>query len=156
MKDVNKIIMDEIGLEVTRHGLIRDQDTGSNISINSHPLVAPNMGGRGKLEFDPYNDRKMMVALFNHFLTKVEEDEDKSVVVYYDVNSEKENKGRVECKMSDNTIIASKDYQRDSLKYLDIIMQMNGEKSPDLREFDVPQQKEAVKRRTTTTKGTKK
>ena len=155
MKDVNKIIMDEIGLEVTRHGMIRDQDTGSNISINGHPLVAQNLGGKGKAEFDPYNDRKMMVALFNHFLTKVEEDEDKSVVVYYDVNSEQANKGRVECKMSDNTVISSGEYQRDSLKYLDIIMQMNGEETPNLKEFDVPQVKESVKRRTTT-KGIKK
>ena len=48
--------------------------------------------------------------------------------------------------MADNEIIKSKPYQRDSLKYLDIIMQINGGRE-DLSSYDIKAENPAVKKK---------
>ena len=62
------------------------------------------------------------------------------VTAYYNVDN------CIECRMADNTIIKSDAYQRDSLKYLDIIMQINGGKE-DLKPYDTKAEKPTVKKK---------
>lgn len=145
-KKINNIIMQEIGLEIGHGNRIYDQDTGMPVRINGYDVVAPNFyRGKQSIEFDPYNNRKMMGQLFSYFLEKRSEETGIDVLAYYDVNGSNKS-GKIECRLSDNTIIRSKEYTRDSLKYTDIIIQMNGGNTDDLKEFDTPMVKETVKK----------
>lgn len=144
-REINNIIMQEIGLEVGENNKIYDQDTGDAIKINGLNVVAPGCyTGRQSIEFDPYNNRKMMTQMFGYFLDKNSEETGIDAISYYNIE-ESGKAGKVECKMSDNTVITSKEYLRDSLKYTDIIAQLNGGEL-DLSKFDVPQSNDIVKR----------
>ena len=144
-KEINTIIMQEIGLEVGKNNIICDQDTGDALKINGMDIVAPGCyGGKQSIEFDPYNNRKMMGQLFGHFLGKYSDETGVDVLSYYNVDSGVDMK--VECRMSNDSIVSSKSYGRDSLKYTDIIMQLNGGEA-DLSKYDIPQTKETIRRK---------
>lgn len=145
--EINNMIMREIGLEVSHDKRIIDQDTGANISFKGMDVVAPGAYcGRNAIEFDPYNNNKMMNLLFGYFLDKHSEESDVSVTTYYNVNSSDKDKAAIECRMSDMSKIRSKDYTRDSLKCTDIILQLNGNENPDLTKYDVPKEAPTVKK----------
>ena len=144
-KEVNTLIMREVGLEVGPGGKICDQDTGMPIRINGKEVVAP--GGyvvKSAIEFDPYNNRKQMGQIFNYFINKQYEEGGKEVLTYYSKDDTPDG-GKIECKLEDNTTITSAQYTRDTLKYADIIMRLNGENNPDLSQYDIPMVKETVK-----------
>lgn len=145
-KEVNEIIMREMGLEVGSHDRIYDQDTGMALSINGMKVTAPGVyGGRDSIEFDPHNNRKLMGRLFENFLNKYADEVDNEVIAFY--NKDTKEGGCIECKMEDNELISSKPYKRDSLKYTDLIMQLNGGESEDLSKYDIPPVKETIKRK---------
>ena len=146
-KEINRIIMNEIGLEIGSDNKIYDQDTGEQITIGGISLRAPDTyGGKDSMEFDPHNNRKQMRNLFEYFLEKNSElEEEPGVVNYYDKDNNGTT-GKVECRRVDNTLITSKSYMRDSLKYTDIMIQMNGGDA-DLDRFDTPIVKETVKKK---------
>lgn len=140
-KNVNMLFMREIGLEVRKGQRIYDQDTGLPVTINGMSIVAPGFyGGRRSIEFDPYNNRKLMGQLFGYFMDKQSDETGVEVTAYYNVDN------HIECRMADNEIIKSKPYQRDSLKYLDIIMQINGGRE-DLSSYDIKAENPAVKKK---------
>lgn len=152
---INTIIMQQAGLEVNDDGTIIDQDTGIGLSINGNPIVK---GARTKhsIEFDPYNNRKLMNQLFAYFLNKRSEEGELGVSSYYNVDGDSKT-GAIECRMEDNQYIRSDFYKRDSLKLADIMMRLNGDDDAldSLKEFDVPlvvEPKSTVKGK----KGTKK
>lgn len=140
-KKANMLIMEEIGLEIRKGQRIYDQDTGLPVKINGMDIVAPGcLTGRKSVEFDPYNNRKMMGQLFGYFMDKQSDETGVEVTTYYNVDD------RVECRMSDNEVIKSSSYKKDSLKYLDIIMQINGGKQ-DLSIYDIKDEKPTVKKK---------
>lgn len=146
-KQVNDLIMQEIGLEVGQASKIYDQDTGMALRINGADVVAPGcFRGRQTTEFNPYNNRKMMNQLFGYFLEKHSDETDVGVVTFYDVPGDAPNKGSVKCVLSDNTTIQSGNYMRDSLKYADIIVQLNGGEANTLQAYDSPLEKETIKK----------
>ena len=158
-KKINSIIMNELGFEPTENGFIRDQDTGNDIKINGVTLVAPGLGANRKnkeMEFDPYNNKKMMGQLFGYFLDKVSDESDEEIVSFYDINTNTD-KSKIECKKSDNSTITSGEYKKDSLKYVDIIMRLNGETNPEdyLREYDKVNQPTVISKKSAS-KGAKK
>lgn len=133
--NINNIIMQEIGLEVSASNRIIDQDTGMTMTFGGREIVAPGVyGGFNTVEFDPYNNKRMMNRLFGYFLEKHAEESDVGVMTYYSVD--KGDKGSIECRMSDQSTIRSKPYIRDSLKCADIIIQLNGGEAPDFSEYD--------------------
>lgn len=141
----NNLIMQEIGLEVGQASKIYDQDTGLAIRINGSDVVAPGcFRGRQTVEFDPYNNRKMMSQLFGYFLEKHAEETSQDVVTFYDMPTDGD-KGSIKCVLDDNSTIQSGKYIRDSLRYADIIVQLNGGKINSLQEFDTPIKAESVK-----------
>lgn len=146
--EVNKMIMEEIGLEIDSNNRIIDQDTGAAIAIKGMPVIAPGCYSRGGMEFDPYNNRKLMQGLFGYFLDKVSDESDVDVRTYYDVE-DGNNKGHLECVMSDDTKLVSKSYNRDALKCIDIMSQLNGGSAPNLDKYDTMKRKESVKRGST-------
>lgn len=144
-KEVNELIMKEVGLEVGPGKRIYDQDTGMPIKINGMDVVAQgSFAGRATIEFDPYNNRRQMGQIFNYFINKQCEEGGKEVLTYYN-KDDTSNGGKVECKLDDNTTITSAQYTRDTLKYADIILRLNGEDEPDLSKYDLPMVKETVK-----------
>ena len=148
-KEINIRIMQELGYEPNRHKQLVDQDSGSPIVINGMPVMTPGYyGGRNSIEFDPYNNKKMMNQVFGHFLEKYSDETGTNVSTFYNIDGT-DGTGRVECKFSDNQTITSGAYARDSLKYVDIIMQLNGDPSgeEDLRKFDIVEKKPTVKPR---------
>lgn len=148
-KEINIRIMQELGYEPNRHRQLVDQDSGIPIVINGMPVMAPGYyGGRNSVEFDPYNNKKMMNQVFGHFLEKYADENGINVSTFYNIDGT-DGTGRVECKFSDNQTITSGAYARDSLKYVDIIMQLNGDPSgeEDLRKFDIVEKKSTVRPR---------
>ena len=148
-KEINNIIMQEIGLGVGDNHKIYDQDTGFELAIGGSSLVEPGYyGGRNTIEFDPHNNRKMMVQMFEYFLRKHSSETDIDTLAYYNVSpaaTDAANGEYIECRMSDDSFIKSRSYKRDSLKYTDIIMQLNGESVP-LDQYDTPVVKPTIKR----------
>ncbi len=147
-REINDTIMREIGLEPNNKNQICDQDTGAVLRINDMNVIkAGCYGGRNTVEFDPHNNRKMMTDLFGYFLNKYEEETGRSALSYYNIDDKKGNK--VELKLEDESTITSHAYKRDSLKYADIIMQLNGEDKDniDLSKYDIDIPKGGIKRR---------
>lgn len=147
---VNEMIMREIGLEVGHGNKIVDQDTGVPLTVGTSYIMAPGAYcGRQNIEFDPYNNRKLMGNLFGMYLEKYADESGIDCSTYYDVNHDKKTQASaIECRMSDNSLITSRPYIRDSLKYADIILQLNGEENVDLSEYDGLPDAPTVKRRT--------
>lgn len=145
----NKMIMQEVGLEVGPRQRLYDQDTGCLVQIEGKDLVAPGAAsGKEAQEFDPYNSTRMMSQIFGYFTSKLSENgEIPDYGVVYNVDCGK-GSGRVEIK-NDEEKLVSKAYVRDQCKYADLILQINGDEDPDLKEFDV--KKEPLNRAKKTT-----
>ena len=74
-KEFNTLIMQEIGLEIGDDDRIYDQETQNIIRMNGMDVMAPGCyGGRNSIEFDPYNNKKMMSQLFGYFIDKYSEE----------------------------------------------------------------------------------
>lgn len=145
-KEINIKIMQELGLEPNGNKQIIDQDTGMPIVINGMPVVAPGCyGGKNSIEFDPYNNKKMMNKFFGFFLDKISDENGVDVLAYYNIDG-KNNTGSIECRLDDDSTLASKNYHRDSLKYADIIMQLNGDTDIDLEKYDIIEEAASIKR----------
>lgn len=143
-KEINTIIMREIGLEVGSCDRIYDQDTGAEIRINGMNVIQPSgYCGQQDIGFDPYNNRKMMNYLFSYFTQKHADETGVEVTAFYNVGSGPDT--CIECRLSNNEVIRSRPYVRDSLKYTDLIMQLNGDQSEDLSEYDKLPDKKSVK-----------
>lgn len=164
-KEINEIIMNEMGLDIGLESRIYDQDTMRPIEVNGMKVMAPGVyGGKQSVEFDPYNNRKQMSYLFSYYTKKFAEENGKEVIASYAVDDDN-GKGKIECRLENNEIISSGSYQRDTLKYADMIMKMNGDPNPSqtIAKYDVPFEKKepAPKKKTTkatfskTTKGKK-
>ena len=96
---------------------------------NKNLLLAKN-----DILFDPMNNSKLMSNLFAYYLTKLEENEGVVFESYYTKNG---NEGRTALEIKNQyEKITSKYYNNDSMKYIDIILKLNGESGIDLSEYD--------------------
>ena len=152
----NKMIMSEIGLECRDDKILYDQDNGNYVTFGGKNLSMPGTGStRQAQEFDPYNNIKMMDQMFSYFLDKAAEcGEADEYDVFYNVDTGN-GKGRIELK-NDSDKLSSGEYQRDQCKYADLILQLNGDDAPDLKEFDIPKEVKTVKKKVSTKKTKKK
>lgn len=141
--EINTIIMQELGLEIGLGNRITDQDTGNAIRFRGKDVVAPGFCNGRSVEFDPVNNPKMMNSLFNRFLETNSEESDVYVSTFYPIDSS----NCIECRMSDQTSIRSKSYNRDSLKYADVMIQLNGGRSSDLSKYDEVPKPTTVRKR---------
>ena len=138
--DISRKIFRAIGLDVDNANKIIDQDTcrpiefkGKCIKYTSDPnknlLLAKN-----DILFDPINNTKLMSNLFGYYLTKLEETENIAFDSYY-VKAGNGGRTALELK-SESETITSKYYNNDSIKYMDMILRLNGESNIDLNEYD--------------------
>ena len=146
----NRLMMQEMGIEIGARQRLYDQDTGLPLQFEGKDLVAPGASsGKGAQEFDPYNSTRMMAQMFTYYTDKLAQNgEAPEFNVIYNVDLGK-GQGRVEMK-NDEEQISSAVYQRDQCKYADLILRLNGDENPNLTEFDVPKVKETIKKKTQT------
>ena len=126
--DLNRIIVQGIGLTVNSQQKIVDQDTGEqlrykdkNLRYSSNNSV---MLTKQDAIFDPAENRGQMVALFNHYSKKLEEEDNVYIKMSYEVQQE-DNKSSLVVEM-DGQKIETGSYYNDSLKYVEAIERMNG------------------------------
>jgi hypothetical protein len=138
--DLNRKILQEIGLDINDQQHVVDQDTfnliqfnGKNIkySINNPTVLI----GKDDIKFDPINNVKLMSHLFTYHIDKIHEIDGIYYPVFYPIEGEN-GKGAIEAKSDNGTVVRSNFYNNDSLKYADLIMRINGEKDIDLSELD--------------------
>lgn len=134
---INKIIMNEIGLGVDDHQKVIDQDTreilkfkDKNIKYSSQNSVVLT---KNDILFDPFEAKNLMNCLFDHFTKKIEQEDSKYVARYYDLSSED---GTALEAIVNGEKVTSDYYNNDSLKYLDVIMQLNGSDDINLKQYD--------------------
>lgn len=136
--ELTEKLMQEIGLEIDSNHCIVDQDNGSRLQFNGKNLKYIEDGirtGRNDLEFNPVENSKLMNHLFSYYTNKIHQEDGRYINIYYPVECA-ENKGFIELKDGDNNIMRSGEYYNDSLKYADLIFQLNGEEDVDLSEYD--------------------
>lgn len=127
----------QIGLQADQNGRIFDPETASAISFKGKELVAPGMenAGRDAIPFDPYNNPRMMTKLFGYYLERVTEGDDSSSI-FYGVD-DGHGKGHIELRDGEE-ILKSGSYQREALRYGDLLLQLNGATTTDLSNMDSP------------------
>ena len=136
-KEINMIIMREMGLEIGNNNRIYDQDTGTELKINGMNIVAPGCYQKQSMEFNPYNNKKMMSQLFGYFLNKISDEGGPNVIAFYNGDN-----SRIECKTEDNEVISSGSYSKETLRYVDLVMRLNDEDPSDinLSKYDINKQ----------------
>lgn len=139
-EDINKLFLQEVGLDVTDDGHIVDQDTFNTIQIKKTDTVFKGYGEqhKGSIELDPAKNSKHAKILFDYYVNKLADNDEIEAFSSYNsyITDEEKAKGVIECKSSDNEIMKSGEYVNESLRYLDTIMQLNGDPSPDISKYD--------------------
>ncbi len=139
-EDINKLFLQEIGLDVTKDGHIIDQDTFNTIQIKKTDTVLKGFGeiNKGSIELDPAKNSKHAKILFDYYINKLADNDEIEAFSSYNsyITDEEKAKGIIECKTSDNEVMKSGEYVNESLRYLDTIMQLNGDPTPDISKYD--------------------
>ena len=139
-EDINKLFLQEVGLDVTEDGHIVDQDTFNTIQIKKTDTVFKGYGSqhRGSIELDPAKNSKHAKILFDYYVNKLADNDEIEEFSSYNsyITDEEKAKGIIECKTHDNEVMKSGEYVNESLRYLDTIMQLNGDPSPDISKLD--------------------
>lgn len=156
---MNKIIMNEIGLTVDSQSKVLDQDSREYLRYKSKNMKYSSQSqvtlGNKDIPFDPVSNKNIMSSLFDHFGRKIE-DEGIYVSMYSERNTD-DQKSSLEAKVNidgEDTVLTTKSYYNDSLKYVDMIMQLNSPSSEvDLSKYDKKEEKEQDNK---TTRGRKK
>lgn len=142
----NQMIMQEVGLEMGPKNRLYDQDTGDLVKIEGKDLLPPGVQPtKDAQEFDPYNSYRMMTQIFSYYTDKLASTgEAPDFSVFYTIDAGK-GKKKLEVR-NDDEVITSTAYVRDTCAYADIIMRLNGDDNPDLKEFDIPKAKPSVRK----------
>lgn len=132
----NRIIMNEIGLTVDDKYRVVDMDTGIPLTIDGKPLKYSAFHcvpvRHGEQIFDPMHKYKQMNVLFDYFIAKAaEENPSNTVDIYYEVGDT----GALEAKGPFGTYTTDA-YNQDQLKYVDMMLQVNGTPNKNLRQYD--------------------
>jgi len=139
-EDINKLFLQEVGLDVTEDGHIVDQDTFNTIQIKKTDTVFKGYGDqhKGSIELDPAKNSKHAKILFDYYVNKLADTDDIEAFSSYNsyITDEEKAKGIIECKTPDNEIMKSGEYVNESLRYLDTIMRLNGDDDPDIAKLD--------------------
>ena len=145
---INKIIMQEIGLGVDNHQKVMDQDTRETLKFKDKNIKYSSQNNviitKNDIPFDPYETRNLMSSLFDHFTEKMNEEEDVYVSMYYDIPGDK---GTALEAVVNGEKIKSDYYTNDSLRYLDLIMQINGSDKTVLRQYDSEPQTKDIRKK---------
>lgn len=135
---LDQLVLDEIGLEFY-NGVLIDQDTRNTILYNEKTII-PKLQGHARssqvyAEFDPKNP-KFMNFLFSYFTNKILKEQNIYIETVYYIPI----KGSYRCPLAikaNGSEYHSRVYNLESLKYLDLICQLNGGVDVNLDIFDI-------------------
>lgn len=134
-------VMQELGLETTPDGKCYDPETGTVLSYKDKPLKFANENTfvrKGEALFDPLSNPNMMNQLFSYYTTRLNEEDGRYIELYYqDSGSKDSSKGVIKCREG-QTIHSSGEFYNDSVKYADLIAELNGDIGKDFSKFDAP------------------
>ena len=85
--------------------------------------------------FDPASNKAIMGSLFDHFLTKIEDEEGTYVSLHYEKKNEKDNSTALVA-IVDGEEITTDYYNNDSLKYVEMMRHLNESIDTDLHNMD--------------------
>lgn len=134
--ELNRLIMQEIGLAVDNRQKVYDQDTGpiqykeKNLKFaGENSVIISNKD----MPFNPAENPFVMASLFDHYGKKIEEEEGISISRFCEVQ---DNTGKSALDITTNNgTFRTNFYNNDSLKYVDAIQYLNGS-DPNLNEYD--------------------
>lgn len=133
---VNKMLLDEIGLTVDANHRVIDQDTRQPVIIKDRYLKysaynSVPVHGRQEQVFDPCSNRGQMGFLFEYYVAKLDS-EGEPIDMYY----ETQNGEAIEVKR-EGECLESGIYNNETLKFVDVIMQLNQSSSiEELHKYD--------------------
>lgn len=129
----NDLVLNEIGLEF-QNGVLIDQDTRANILFNQKFVTED--WYKDCYIFNPLKDSKFMNFLFDYFTKKIMSEQNIYIdVVYY--KPVKNSHNYPLAVRANGREYISKVYRAESLKYLDLICQLNGGTDVDLSRYDI-------------------
>ena len=135
-EDFNTRILQEVGLEVDKHGHVIDQDTGIQLQFKGKNMKVGQCN-RDEIQFDPLGNANVMASLFGYYISNRMAEDGRYVSTYYSTTKEKNERGSIEVKEGDDVVSSDKFYN-DSLKYGDLIFKLNGNGGEDLSSLDIP------------------
>lgn len=144
---LNRKLMTEVGLTTDKNSRVIDDENREPLIIKDNYLKYSSQYSvtvkNNEQPFDPMSNKYQMAVVFDHFLGKITE-EDIPVTMYNEIN----NGSAIEVVLDDGKVITTKDYNDDSLKYMDAIMQLNGSSEVDsLKDYDSKKPKSNNKRK---------
>lgn len=144
---LNRKLMTEVGLTTDKNNRVIDDENREPLIIKDNYLKYSSQYSvtvkNNEQLFDPMSNKYQMSVVFDHFLGKISE-EDTPVTMYNEIN----NGSAIEVVLDDGKVITTKDYNNDSLKYIDAIMQLNGSSEVDkLKDYDNKKSKTYNKRK---------
>lgn len=139
MNDLEYQLLLTIGLSVdTNHNII-DQDYGTIVYLNGKNIKAK----RGSVEpfirktdiyFDPLNNMKLMRSLFQYFINKINDLDNRYFSVFFPVYGDN---GLVSVEIKSETESFKSDYfYNESLRYIDLIFKISGYDHINLKPYD--------------------
>jgi hypothetical protein len=141
---INKIIMQEIGLGVDNYQKVIDQDTREQLKFKEKNIKYSSQNSvvltKNDIPFDPIESKNLMGGLFDHFSKKLEKEDNVYISRFYDI-TDKEKGTALEAVVNGKKIKSDYYNNNESLKYLDIIMQLNGSDNINLKQYDTPVKK---------------
>lgn len=145
---INKIIMQEIGLGVDNHQKVIDQDTRETLKFKDKNIKYSSQNNvvltKNDMPFDPFQTRNLMNSLFDHFTEKANDEDGIYVSMYYDIPGEK---GTALEAVVNGEKIKSNYYENDALRYLDVIMKINGSDTSGLMQYDAKPEVKEIKKK---------
>ena len=136
---INKVIMEEIGLTVDSSNRIMDQDTRALLSYREKNLKFSSQNSvtltNNDIIFDPASNKAIMGSLFDHFLTKIEDEEGTYASIHYEKKNEDDNSTALVA-IVDGEEITTDYYNNDSLKYVEMMRCLNGSDDLNLHGMD--------------------
>lgn len=146
--DLNKKIMLEIGLDQDDNMRLIDQDFGFELKApDGRYFIAPNNRSNiNSMEFNPAMNGAQAEYLFRYFGNKMALlDEYPRISTYFTQETNSNGMGYVEIVTEDNQRLRSENYVNESLRYLDIMMKMNGYDEVNLSEYDNTSKDDLIK-----------
>jgi hypothetical protein len=140
---LNKMLMDEMGLEEGERRRVIDRDTEEICCLGTREIVIPGcQSGKNAVELDLINNPRMMTTLFSEFVDKLAEEESiDQPCTSFGIYQEPDKKNRARIIFDDGSYIDSSSYKNEGLCLAEMIFRLNGE-DKDLTKYDFDRPKE--------------
>lgn len=126
-RKLNDFVIREAGLELDDLNHVIDQDTGIPIIIKDKMVKYNNTNicrlANNEIEFDPLNNPLLASEICTNYINKLQEEGELNTISFGISNRERNTPGYALC-IADEKIY-SKEYNLDSLKYIDLIAAIN-------------------------------